>query len=110
MYNKDFILFKAEVINVKTTFADVGGMEQVLAEISKTIQLPLEHPEIFDRFVRPRRGVLFFGPPGTGKTLMAKCIATECKMNFISVKGPEMLNMYIGESEKNIRDLFARAR
>jgi peroxin-6 len=60
--------------------------------------------------VKPRRGILFYGPPGTGKTLLAKCIANECNMNFISVKGPEMLNMYIGESEKNIRDLFLKAR
>ena len=52
---------------------------------------------------------MFFGPPGTGKTLLAKCIAAEMNMNFISVKGPEMLNMYIGESESNIRDLFRRA-
>lgn len=97
---------------------DIGGMESVLEEIAKTITLPQLHPEIFDELVKPRRGVLFFGPPGTGKTLMAKCVANECNMNFISVKGnaytsnigPEMLNMYIGESEKNIRDLFQRAR
>jgi peroxin-6 len=53
---------------------------------------------------------LFYGPPGTGKTLLAKAIATECAMNFISVKGPELLNMYVGESEKNVRDVFERAR
>ncbi len=57
-----------------------------------------------------RTGLLFFGPPGTGKTLLAKCVATECKMNFMSVKGPELLNMYIGESEKNVRDIFNKAR
>lgn len=54
--------------------------------------------------------MLFFGPPGTGKTLLAKCIATETKMNFLSVKGPELLNMYIGESEKNVRDIFSKGR
>ena len=58
----------------------------------------------------PRSGLLFFGPPGTGKTLLAKAIATECSLNFISVKGPELLNMYIGESEKNIREVFERGR
>ena len=65
---------------------------------------------MFDEFVKPRTGILFFGPPGTGKTLLAKCVANECKMNFLSVKGPEVLNMYIGESEKNVRDIFAKAR
>lgn len=53
---------------------------------------------------------MLYGPPGTGKTLLAKAIATECKMNFISIKGPEMLNMYVGESEKNIREVFEKAR
>ena len=57
-----------------------------------------------------RTGLLFYGPPGTGKTLLAKAIATECQMNFISVKGPELLNMYVGESEKNVREVFERAR
>lgn len=60
--------------------------------------------------VAQRSGLLFYGPPGTGKTLLAKAIATECQMNFISVKGPELLNMYVGESEKNVRDIFERAR
>jgi peroxin-6 len=54
--------------------------------------------------------LLFYGPPGTGKTLLAKAIATECKLNFMSVKGPELLNMYVGESEKNVREIFAKAR
>lgn len=66
----------------------------------------MKHPELFSLGVRQRSGVLLFGPPGTGKTLIAKAVATECKLNFISVKGPELLNMYIGESEKNVRDLF----
>jgi peroxin-6 len=75
---------------------DVGGMESAIKEVAKTIILPQIYPELFDQLVKPRRGILFFGPPGTGKTLLAKCIATEMKMNFISVKGPEMLNQYIG--------------
>ena len=54
------------------------------------------------------KGVLLYGPPGTGKTLMAKAVATECSLNFLSVKGPELINMYVGESEKNVRDLFAK--
>ena len=68
------------------------------------------YPDLFGSKIRPRTGLLFYGPPGTGKTLLAKAIANECKMNFISVKGPELLNMYVGESEKNIRDIFDRAR
>ena len=71
---------------------DVGGMELAIKEVAKTIILPQMYPELFDELVKPRRGILFFGPPGTGKTLLAKCIACEMKMNFISVKGPEMLN------------------
>lgn len=75
----------------------------------QTLLLPLHHPEIFDNFIQPRTGLLFYGPPGTGKTMLGKCIANECKMGFISVKGPELLNMYVGESEKNVRDVFERA-
>ncbi|EAR98596.1 AAA family ATPase (macronuclear) [Tetrahymena thermophila SB210] len=89
---------------------DVGGLQDAKNEIIDTIMLPQLYPQVFDEFVRPRTGLLFFGPPGTGKTLLAKCIATETKMNFLSVKGPELLNMYIGESEKNVRDIFSKAR
>ncbi|PRP76677.1 hypothetical protein PROFUN_14946 [Planoprotostelium fungivorum] len=94
----------------KTSWNDVGGLFEAKKEILDTIQLPLLHPEMFAEGVKSRSGVLLYGPPGTGKTLMAKAVATECNLNFISVKGPEMINMYVGESEKNIRDLFARAR
>ena len=87
---------------------DVGGLVEAKQEIIDTIQLPLLHPEYFK--LKPRSGLLLYGPPGTGKTLLAKAIATECSLNFIPVKGPELLNMYVGESERNIRDLFERAR
>jgi peroxin-6 len=88
-----------------------------------TIQLPLTNPSLFADGLKRRsgnyiyidasklhfnKGVLLYGPPGTGKTLMAKAAATECSLNFLSVKGPELLNMYVGESEKNVRDLFER--
>lgn len=89
---------------------DVGGLQDVKKEILDTIQLPLRHPELFASGVNQRSGILLYGPPGTGKTLMAKAIATECNINFISVKGPELINMYVGESEKNIRELFQKAR
>ena len=74
------------------------------------MQLPLEHPELFAAGMRQRSGILLFGPPGTGKTLLAKAVATECSLNFLSVKGPELLNMYIGESEKNVRAIFEAVR
>jgi len=75
------------------------------------VQYPVEHPEKFVKFgLQPSKGVLFYGPPGTGKTLLAKAIANECAANFISVKGPELLSMWFGESESNIRDIFDKAR
>jgi len=91
-------------------WSDIGGLEHVKREILDTIQLPLRHPELFGKGLKQRSGILLYGPPGTGKTLIAKAVATECSLNFISVKGPELLNMYIGESEKNVRDVFERAR
>ena len=89
---------------------DVGGLENVKDAVMETIQLPLEKPELFAKGMKKRSGILFYGPPGTGKTLLAKAIATEFSLNFFSVKGPELLNMYIGESEANVRRVFQRAR
>ncbi|KAM9769291.1 peroxisomal ATPase PEX6 isoform 1-T1 [Menidia menidia] len=88
---------------------DVGGLQHVKKEILDTIQLPLQHPELFTLGVN-RTGVLLYGPPGTGKTLLAKAVATECSMTFLSIKGPELINMYVGQSEENIREVFHRAR
>ncbi|XP_050951099.1 peroxisome assembly factor 2 [Labeo rohita] len=88
---------------------DVGGLQQVKKEILDTIQLPLEHPELLSLGLR-RSGLLLYGPPGTGKTLLAKAVATECTMTFLSVKGPELINMYVGQSEENIREVFSKAR
>ncbi|TFY82055.1 hypothetical protein EWM64_g1949 [Hericium alpestre] len=89
---------------------DVGGLNDVKAEILDTVQLPLLHPELFAQDLKKRSGILLYGPPGTGKTLLAKAVATSCSLNFFSVKGPELLNMYIGESEANVRRVFQRAR
>ncbi|KAF9557670.1 AAA-domain-containing protein [Agrocybe pediades] len=89
---------------------DVGGLAHVKTDILDTIQLPLEHPELFADGLKKRSGILLYGPPGTGKTLIAKAVATSCSLNFFSVKGPELLNMYIGESEANVRRVFQRAR
>ncbi|CAL1703853.1 unnamed protein product [Somion occarium] len=89
---------------------DVGGIADVKANILDTIQLPLEHPELFAGGLKKRSGILLYGPPGTGKTLLAKAVATSFALNFFSVKGPELLNMYIGESEANVRRVFQRAK
>jgi peroxin-6 len=92
------------------TWDDVGGLASVKNDILDTIQLPLQHPELFASGMKQRSGILLYGPPGTGKTLLAKAVATSCSLNFFSVKGPELLNMYIGESEANVRRIFQRAR
>ncbi|KAG8041766.1 hypothetical protein G9C98_007070 [Cotesia typhae] len=98
-----------EVPNV--TWADVGGLQNVKKELQELVQYPVEHPEKFLKFgMQPSRGVLFYGPPGCGKTLLAKAIANECQANFISIKGPELLTMWFGESEANVRDIFDKAR
>eukprot|EP00920_Eleutheroschizon_duboscqi_P032416 GHVT01078288.1.p1 GENE.GHVT01078288.1~~GHVT01078288.1.p1 ORF type:complete len:484 (+),score=126.48 GHVT01078288.1:731-2182(+) len=90
---------------------DVGGLEDVKKELVETVQYPVEYPEKFTKFgMATSKGVLFYGPPGCGKTLLAKAIANECKANFISVKGPELLTMWFGESEANVRDIFDKAR
>merc|ERR1719219_3041356 len=98
-----------EVPNI--TWSDIGGLENVKRELQELVQYPVEHPEKFLQFgMQPSRGVLFYGPPGCGKTLLAKAIANECQANFISVKGPELLTMWFGESEANVRDIFDKAR
>ncbi|KAH7906066.1 P-loop containing nucleoside triphosphate hydrolase protein [Hygrophoropsis aurantiaca] len=89
---------------------DIGGLAAVRNDILDTVQLPLEHPELFSDGLKKRSGILLYGPPGTGKTLLAKAVATSCSLNFFSVKGPELLNMYIGESEANVRRIFQHAR
>lgn len=92
-------------------WSDIGGLEKVKQELQETVQYPVEHPEKFLKFgMSPSKGVLFYGPPGCGKTLLAKAIANECQANFISIKGPELLTMWFGESEANVRDVFDKAR
>ncbi|WP_089825261.1 AAA family ATPase [Halogranum amylolyticum] len=93
------------------TWDDVGGLEATVDRLRETVQWPLEYPEAFDRVsMRPATGVLLYGPPGTGKTLLAKVVANEAQSNFISIKGPELLNKYVGESEKGVREVFEKAR
>jgi transitional endoplasmic reticulum ATPase len=90
---------------------DIGGLEDVKLELQELVQYPVEYPELYEKFgQQPSKGVLFYGPPGCGKTLLAKAIANECQANFISVKGPELLTMWFGESEANVRNIFDKAR
>jgi len=98
-----------EVPNV--TWEDIGGLEKVKQELQELVQYPIEHADKFKKFgMNPSKGVLFYGPPGCGKTLLAKAIANECQANFISIKGPELLTMWFGESEANVREIFDKAR
>lgn len=90
---------------------DIGGLEQTKKELQEMIQFPLQYPDKYEQLgLNPSRGVLLFGPPGTGKTLLAKAVANECQSNFISVKGPELLTMWFGESEAKVREVFDKAR
>jgi transitional endoplasmic reticulum ATPase len=89
----------------------VGGLEDTKRRLRETIQWPLEYPEVFEQLdMAAAKGVLLYGPPGTGKTLLAKAVANEAQSNFISIKGPELLNKYVGESEKGVREVFEKAR
>ncbi len=98
-----------EVPNVR--WEDIGGLEDVKRQLIEAVEWPLKYPEKFERMgIRPPRGILLYGPPGCGKTLLARAIATESEANFISVKGPEIFNKWVGESEKAIREIFRKAR
>ena len=98
-----------EIPNI--TWDDIGGLEETKKDLQEMILYPIEHPDKFQKFgMSPSKGVLFYGPPGCGKTLLAKAVANECSSNFISVKGPELLTMWFGESEGNVREVFDKAR
>lgn len=95
----------------KVYFSDIGGQEHVKAKLKESVEWPLLHPDAFKRLgIKPPRGVLLYGPPGCSKTLIAKALATEGGLNFIAVKGPEVFNKYVGESERAIREVFRKAR
>lgn len=87
----------------KVLWSDIGGLAKLKDEIQSSIGLPLTHLNLMGQNCR-RSGILLYGPPGTGKTLVAKAVATECNLNFLSVQGPELLNMYVGQSEQNVRE------
>jgi ribosome biogenesis ATPase len=93
------------------TWEDIGALQYVRDELRMAVVEPINHPEFFERVgITNPAGVLLWGPPGCGKTLLAKAVANESNTNFISVKGPELLNKYVGESERGVRQVFARAR
>ena len=90
---------------------DVGGLDQVKQRLIEAVEWPLQHAELFaEAGIRPPKGILLTGPPGCGKTMLAKAIANESQVNFISVKGPALLSKYIGESERGVRDMFRKAK
>lgn len=98
-----------EIPNV--TWEDVGGLESLKEELKEAVEWPLKHREAFEYVdVSPPKGILLYGPPGTGKTLIAKALAKMTESNFISVKGPELLSKWVGESEKGVREVFRKAR
>ncbi len=98
-----------EIPNV--TWDMIGGLEDVKQQLKEAVEWPLKYPDVFKRLgIRPPRGILLYGPPGVGKTLLAKAVATESEANFISVKGPEVLSKWVGESEKAVREIFRKAR
>ncbi|MBP7120456.1 MAG: CDC48 family AAA ATPase [Methanolinea sp.] len=93
------------------TWEDVGGLEDVKEELREAVEWPLRYPHVFAKLAtKPPKGILLFGPPGTGKTMLAKAVANESECNFISVKGPELLSKWVGESEKGVREIFRKAR
>jgi transitional endoplasmic reticulum ATPase len=98
-----------EVSHVK--WDDIGGLEGAKQELAEAVEWPLKYPALFETVsTKPPRGIMLFGPPGTGKTMLAKAVATESEANFISIKGPELLSRYVGESERAVRETFRKAR
>jgi len=98
-----------EVPNVK--WEDIGGLKDVKLELQEVVEWPLRYPEVFEHMdAKPPKGILLYGPPGTGKTMLAKAVANESEANFISVKGPELLSKWVGESERAVREIFRKAK
>ena len=90
---------------------DIGGLQQIKEELAEAIEWPLKHADLFtEADVKPPKGILLYGPPGTGKTMIAKAVAATSEANFISIKGPELISKWVGESEKGVREVFRKAR
>jgi transitional endoplasmic reticulum ATPase len=92
-------------------YEDIGGLDEEIKKIREMVELPMRHPELFEKVgVEPPKGVLLHGPPGTGKTLLARAVASETNSNFLSLSGPEIMSKYYGQSEENLRDIFKQAQ
>jgi AAA family ATPase len=95
----------------KVHWSDIGGLEDIKSKLKESVEWPLKHPEAFSRLgIKPPKGVLLYGPPGCSKTMIARALATESRLNFIAVKGPELFSKYVGDSERAVRQVFFRAR
>src|SRR5207248_7655142 len=90
---------------------DIGGLQGIKDDLMEAIEWPLKHADLFaEADVKPPKGILLYGPPGTGKTMIAKAVAATSEANFISIKGPELISKWVGESEKGVREIFRKAR
>ncbi len=102
---------KLQKIRDKVTYEDIGGLEGAIQKIREIIELPIKHPELFERIgIEPPKGVLLYGPPGTGKTLLARAVASETDAYFRSISGPEIMSKFFGQSEENLRNIFEEAK
>ena len=95
----------------EVTWADIGGLESLKLKLRQAVEWPVRHPEVFTRMgISAPRGLLMYGPPGCSKTMIAKALANESGLNFLSIKGPELFSKWVGESERAVREVFRRAR
>ncbi|MFC1722832.1 CDC48 family AAA ATPase [Nanoarchaeota archaeon] len=110
VFNPEAVDVKEEDKTIEVTYEDIGGLNEEIKKIREMVELPLKHPELFERLgIDPPKGVLLQGPPGTGKTLLAKAVANETNSNFFLINGPEIMSKYYGQSEENLRKRFEEA-
>jgi len=100
-----------KLVPIRVTYEEIGGLKEEIRRLREIVELPLRHPEVFQRLgIEPPNGILLYGPPGCGKTLLAKALANESEANFFSISGPEIMNKYYGETEARLRDIFKDAK